>query len=1339
MALSNDDGETIELINAARVKAYTDNLAPTMGLRGCEDCDGLEAAAGAPDGYTTPEGDNAPWYDPTDPATSGFYGIYPLGFAGIDDSTRTIETAELSGDGSVVVGSRFTGKDIRVNGVAFAENEASLYAGLSWLDSALNGTEEGRCFGDRLNVFSSCPPVQALPPGFAEPYTLDVPVTQAELDAWTTTSGTITAWPGGGGLPDPGLRFDWNPGDSQKIACREITGLIPGEQYQLRMRIENFGDFYVRIADSCASSRTNLAPNPRLLGWVYQGAGVLDVEADIATGGPLGLGYRQSITTSSNASSPYTVLMPADEYIPVTPGKLYQVSMYTMGPVGTARLSVSFRDSGGSTIVSDLNLQSGLSLDGTWQRMSGIVAAPDDAATMEVFIATTVGVGEIQPNMEFGAANLLIEEPDYEILRTNIHPDARAEQTTDWDFAVGDDGAATVTPVTGAVDGPVLYGTTESDTYIRSEVTTAPTTGTAGPFTSVTSSFMGVTNFPQPIPIGTPWVTGAFFRADRSVTGTVRYQLLTEGDVLVEEVVEAFALTADTWLYLSGGQSAQSELVDVRQARVVVEVGGAGGAADVQLGDIYDATGGLIVIGSADESYFDEFRPASNPIAYLPHGLSDATEGSIEVEADDVGTYFDGYTEGFKWDGTPDDSTSSLEQDIDYETVSGWNEDPPTETTVLDFIPRTDSVYLSLTPTQTSPAVPTTALLIYSALVRRVPRPGVVAFGSGHNVVPPSDGWTHLAPATMSVQWIYGEAVEFNMVWTIGQAPDGSALTYTPDHGIERTVFGMLPGNRYRLMIQFNSTWSETDAGPNQDINPFASVGTGTGAVATYTVDNGSAHFWVIEFTATETSTVIGLHPNANLDLGSFGSVSWQIDQYMVEEILETDATEPDPGRFQARTMYEVKASQGPILTNLRRASCGVMAEITYSLRAGNPFKYRNPIFAGGLPAGTSVTVPDVPCSEDGLPQIINFNYDPSLEIDSTINPTWEGGGGNLTFNDRVMSPTARLGEWVYRITADAGGSLFGINNYYFPDETTSGPTPLSGDTLTVSGYVRALTADTLGTFEMNCFVTMEGFPFFDSNAFVEVTEVDQWYRLETTFDIPENVPLSGIETGFFPPPDVAAAVGMEVDAHMIQRGSVATEPFDQTSENVEWSGDPDFSALLLTPLAEDVSEDPDCPAPPAPPAPPQVVNACVTEPNSYNRTVVSVSADTVPRNLTAYPVITLVAGTAAVRQARIRFWPNPDNLTIDQLGPCDYDGEIIVSFLADGATMVIDGVLQEATVSKPSFEDVNANHTLYGPEGGPVDWPELTGGIPYLVTLELDSGEAYTDTLMTIDLVVKD
>ena len=383
--------------------------------------------------------------------------------------------------------------------------------------------------------------------------------------------------------------------------------------------------------------------------------------------------------------------------------------------------------------------------------------------------------------------------------------------------------------------------------------------------------------------------------------------------------------------------------------------------------------------------------------------------------------------------------------------------------------------------------------------------------------------------------------------------------------------------------------------------------------------------------------------------------------------------------------------------------------------------------------------MPDIPCSEDGLAQIINFSYNPSLEEIPPIPDTWLGGGANLTFNDRVVSATARLGTWVYRITADSGGSLSGINNYYFPSLTSGGPTPQNGETITVSGFVRAITAGTLGTFTMSVFVTMTGFPPFSVQDTVNAAVLNQWYRLEATFTIPDNVSLSGIETGFFPPPDVAAAVGMEADALMIQRGTVATDPFAQNTVNVEWSDNPNESALLYTPVAEDISEDPDCPIPPEPPAPPQIDDACVTEPSAYDRTVVEISADTVPRNLTAYPVITLTAGAEAVRQARIRFWENPGNLTIDQIDPCDYDGEIIVSYLAPGATIVIDGVLQEATVTAPGFEPRNANHVLYGPNGGPVDWPELTGGIPYLVTLELDSAASYSDTVMLIDLVVRD
>lgn len=1330
MALANSEGETIELVNAARVKAYTDNLAPTIGLRGCDDCEGLPEALG--EDYTTPEADNAPWYDPTVPDTANFYGVYPLAFDGVDDSTRTIESAELTGDGSVVVGSRYGGKDIRVSGMAFAKDEAALYEGMSWLDSALNGTEEGRCFGDRLNLYASCPPPQVLPPNFATPWTLPVPVTAAELGAWTTTSGTISAFPGNAGT-DPGLRFDWDLGDSQKIACREITGLIPGEQYQLRMRLENFGDYYVRLGDDCANSRRNLAPNPRLLGWSWSSGGVADVEADISTGGPLGLGYRQSIATSANTGSPYSVLMPADEYIPVSAGDIYQISIYMMG-IGSARLSVSFRNEAGSTIASDVRLQANVSLNSTWKRMSGVVVVPDDAATMEVFVASSVGVGVIQPNQEFGAANLLIEVPNFDIVRTNLQPDPRAvgPGSTSWSFGAGTGGAATSAFVTGAVDGPTLYGTTTSPTYKRNTVTTAPTGGSAGPFMNVTAAG----DIPNPIPAGTRWTVGAWFRSNRTVTGTMQYRAINAASAAVDQFTETFTLTAGVWQYISGSKIAATNLVGVVTLQAFAQIGGPGGGAAIQVGDIYSTTGGLGVVGSADESYFDRFRPSSGLTAYMPGDGDLSNDVTHEVLADPEGSYFDGFLPGFRWEGPANDSASSSDVDIDYQIVSGWAGDPPTEPTVLDFIPRSESIFLSLTPTTLGDSVTLQALLIEEASIRRTARPGVVAFGSGNEFVPPSDGWTHLAPATMRVEWIAGENVQWDAVRTDAQAPSGSALTYTTAHGVQRTIFGLIPGRRYRLMVEFFEGYSVTDSSNLQTLSPFVTLSNTSGAIATYTENNDLTHYWTIEFTADATSSLLAFHPNSNKALGSFGLVIWSFDQYMVEEILPTDATEPRPGRFQERTMYEVKASQGPTLTNVRTSPCGVMGQVTFAVRAGNPFKYRSPVFAGGLPTGTSSVVSDTPCTADGQPQIVNFAYNPSLETNAV---DWAGGGSNVTAG-RSNIFGGRVGRYAFQVSAIQGsGRVSNIVAYYDALSVTTGPVPLPGETITISAYIRTIEPEYTGVYTWNIQVRMVGFPSMNFSGTINMAIAEPWYRFQQTVTLPDNVELELIEVNVSTPASITTGGFVQMDGLMIQRGDTATDPFDETFAGAEWTGTPNQSALaMVTPIA-DLTEDPDCPRPPLPPQPPEIDDSCVESPSSYNRTVVRISADTVPRNLTAYPIITLTAGEDPVRQARIRFWENPDDQNIDDLSPCDFDGEIIVSFLAAGATMVINGVTREATVSAPGFPDQNANHVLYGPDGGPVDWPELSGGIPYLVTLELDSSAPYTDTLMEVDLVVKD
>lgn len=1107
MALANGDGETIELVNAARVKAYTDNLAPSIGLRGCDDCEGLDAALG--ETYTNPTDDNAPWYDPTDPTTAGFYGVYPLAFEGIDDSTRSIESAELTGDGSVVVGSRFTGKDIRVTGVAFAADEASLYAGVSWLDNALNGTEEGRCFGDRLNLYSSCPPVETFPEGFATPYTLVNPPSAEELAAWTTTSGTITG-------NASGVNFLWDSTDPEKIACREITGLIIGEQYQLRLRLETYGDYYVSVGPACVVRDENLMFDPRLTATTMSLEGATVADSRPTSGSPDGGSYFSRLVTVANTTSPMSMDMSSTglDAIPVVEGRFYAISWYARKTAGG--------------------------------------------------------------------------------------PDTRASYTW-YDSA-------------GAAIGATVTGTDQA-------VTTAWTR-----FTEAT---------------------------------------------VVAPVGAAFIQVSLEW----SGTALVNQTLDFAQAQ--------------------------LNRGSTATTYFDGDYPDAN------------------------------------WTGTENASSSQFEENVEYETIFGWGTDhaPPTEPTVLDFVARTTTMFLSIQPTDTEVATPTLDLQVQDASVRRIARPGVISFGTGDDAVVPSDGWTHLAPAGMTVTW----SLDARSVFTQARNPSGGSTSYTAAHGVERTLYGLQIGSRYRLMVEFDASWNETDVSAIVALDPVIDISNSAGYLQTYADDNPGTfqYFRVVEFTATETSSVLLFHPTATLAVGSLGTVRWRFHEYMVEEILETDETEPQAGRFQERTMYEVKASQGPTLTNVRTSPCGVMGQITYSLRAGNPFKYRSPVFAGGLPAGTSVEVVDVVCSEDGLPNIINFSYNPSVETNGT---DWSGSITGTGSAARVASGAAVVGGFVWRGTAtnSPGNRLNSLTATYDVGDVTGGPTPIQGETITVSAYFQVKNALFVGTYPWAIRYTLDGVTTTVSGS-QSAPAIDVWHRIETTIDLPYNVDLSQIQVEISAPVAVTQGGAFDMDGVMIERGSVATDPFDETSENVVWADAANTSALIKSQFLTDISEDPDCPTPPAPPGPPSIDETCITEPTSYDRTVVEIPAETVPRNLTAYPVITLTAGSTAVRQARIRFWENPSNLTIDQLDPCSSDGEIIVSYLAAGATLVIDGVLREATVSLPGYPDQNANHVLYGPDGGPVDWPELSGGIPYLVTLELDSSAPYTDTLMTIDLVVRD
>lgn len=149
-----------EIINAERTEAYVAHQMPLLTLRGSRLVnEGLRLALDD-NAYESPLIDDAPWVDRSDPATFGFFGLYPLELQGFSDSTlgRTVTQAIV--DGGAVGSPRHSTKQLRVRGVLVAENELALEAGMTWLRAVLATEGCDDLDGADLCFFASFPEVR---------------------------------------------------------------------------------------------------------------------------------------------------------------------------------------------------------------------------------------------------------------------------------------------------------------------------------------------------------------------------------------------------------------------------------------------------------------------------------------------------------------------------------------------------------------------------------------------------------------------------------------------------------------------------------------------------------------------------------------------------------------------------------------------------------------------------------------------------------------------------------------------------------------------------------------------------------------------------------------------------------------------------------------------------------------------------------------------------------------------------------------------------------------------------------------------------------------------------
>ena len=153
-----------ELGNNARAQGYAESAdCPVSWFVGEADR-GLADALGD-DAYDIEEISSAPWFDPSDEATSRFYGAYIVGLGDISSSTREGSYTEGILDAGIPGRTRHAGKSFRVRAWLTANGEDALEAGQSWLDAALQaqtcGTHAGgSCGATDLTLFTAEPPEQ---------------------------------------------------------------------------------------------------------------------------------------------------------------------------------------------------------------------------------------------------------------------------------------------------------------------------------------------------------------------------------------------------------------------------------------------------------------------------------------------------------------------------------------------------------------------------------------------------------------------------------------------------------------------------------------------------------------------------------------------------------------------------------------------------------------------------------------------------------------------------------------------------------------------------------------------------------------------------------------------------------------------------------------------------------------------------------------------------------------------------------------------------------------------------------------------------------------------------
>jgi hypothetical protein len=148
---------------------------------------------------------------------------------------------------------------------------------------------------------------------------------------------------------------------------------------------------------------------------------------------------------------------------------------------------------------------------------------------------------------------------------------------------------------------------------------------------------------------------------------------------------------------------------------------------------------------------------------------------------------------------------------------------------------------------------------------------------------------------------------------------------------------------------------------------------------------------------------------------------------------------------------------------------------------------------------------------------------------------------------------------------------------------------------------------------------------------------------------------------------------------------------------------------------------DPSCPAIISPPSPPSLAQNCYAPLDEWTRRWFTIPAEYVPYWGDVVPILRIASNADAIRPMRIRFYPDPLGDGSGKDDYCSFCADIVVSYLPPSHILTIDGASQTLYADGPAGSRRRADALVFANDGTPMEWPELTCGTGYVVTVDLD------------------